>query len=342
MATYIKTKFGWQAQIARRVNGKPFRKAKTFRTKREAQIWARQCEIDISAGTDSDDTLRQLFRRYAHERSRGKKGQHWEVVRLERFARDTVNNKLLGDYKIGEVTTSDLVAWRDMRLKEVKSASVRREMNLLKHVFVTATKEWNLIRVNPMADVKRPPGGKRRKRRVYQDEIDALSKALDLGTEPWVSEKQITGAAFLFAIETAMRAGEILNITNQHVHDQVIFLPETKNDHEREVPMTKRAKEILEKVRGNRLEREQRPFAMDSDTRDSKFRAATKFCEIANFQFRDSRHEGAIRLSKRFGIFDLARVTGHKNLNELLTYYEASGADLVERLNSSSSNDEIK
>lgn len=342
MATIIKTEYGWQAQVARRVNGKDFRKAKTLRTKREAQVWARETEVDIVKGTDSEDTLLQLFRRYQHERSRYKKGGHWEIIRLERFAKDDANGMPLGEYTIANITLPDLVAWRDLRLTIVQPASVRREMNLLKHVFVTATTEWGLLRVNPMAGIKLPSGGKRRNRRVHTDEIEALTKAFDLDSEQWSTDKQITGAAFLFAIETAMRAGEILNIKNLHVDGQVVFLPETKNDHEREVPLTYRAKQILEKARGDRVKPEEHPFALDADARDSRFRAAIRSCEISELQFRDSRHEAVTRLSKHLEILDLARVTGHRNLNELLTYYEASGADLAKRLNSSISNEEIR
>ncbi|KEP68893.1 integrase [Thioclava dalianensis] len=342
MATILKTAHGWQAQVARRIDGKAVRKAKTFKTKRDAQVWAREFEVGISAGTASSDTLRQVFDRYALERSKGKKGERWEVIRLNRFAVDLVNGKPLGEYVIGDVTTADLVAWRDMRLGLVKPASVSREMNLLKHVFATATKEWGLLRINPMEDVRRPARAKRRKRRIYQDEIDKMFEALDLACEPWVTEKQITGAMFLFAIETAMRSGEIRDITNRHVSGNVIHLPETKNDHARDVPLTTRALEILEAVRGNKTEPDQHPFDIDAESRDSVFRAAAKRAKIENLHFHDTRHEAITRLAKRFEILDLARVTGHKNLNELLTYYEASGEELAERLNSSTSKDETK
>ena len=342
MATFVKTKFGWQAQVARRIKGDSVRKSKTFKSKREAQIWAREFEVEISSGTDSDDTLAQVFRRYSLERSVGKKGERWEVIRLEKFAREPVNGIPFGEYRIGDITTADLVAWRDGRLKEVKPASVKREMNLLKHVFSTATDEWGLIRTNPMAKVKRPPGGKRRTRRVYQDEIERISAALDLDSQPWVTPKQITGAAFLFAIETAMRSGEILAITNRHVHENVVHLPETKSDHARDVPMTDRAVEILTLVRGDRTELEQRPFDVTPQKRDSSFRAAMKAAKVEGLTFHDTRHEGITRLAKRLDVLDLSRVTGHKNLNELLTYYEASGKELAERLNSSTSKDEMR
>jgi integrase len=342
MATILKTAHGWQAQVARRIDGKTVRKAKTFKTKRDAQLWAREFEVGIAAGTASNDTLRQVFDRYALERSKGKKGERWEVIRLNRFAADLVNGKPLGEYVIGNVTTADLVAWRDMRLGRVQPASVSREMNLLKHVFVTATKEWGLLKVNPMEDVRRPARARRRKRRVFQDEIDKLTEVLGLAVHPWVSEKQITGAMFLFAIETAMRSGEIRAIQNRHVCGHVVHIPETKNDHSRDVPLTTRALEILEAVRNGNTDSAAHPFQIDAESRDSVFRLAVKKAKIENLHFHDTRHEAITRLAKRLEILDLARVTGHKNLNELLTYYEASGDELAERLNSSTSKDEIK
>lgn len=342
MATILKTAHGWQAQVARRVDGKTVRKAKTFKTKREAQVWAREFEVGIAGGTASSDTLQQVFDRYGLERSKGKKGERWEVIRLKRFAADLVNGKPLGEFVIGDVTTADLVAWRDMRLGKVKPASVSREMNLLKHVFSTATKEWGLLRVNPMEDVRRPAKAKRRKRRVFQDEIDKLTEALDLSVQPWESEKQITGAMFLFAIETAMRSGEIRAIQNRHVGGHVVHVPETKSDHARDVPLTKRALEILESVRRNRGCPDQHPFAIDAESRDSVFRAAVKRAKISDLHFHDTRHEAITRLAKRLEILDLARVSGHKNLNELLTYYEASGDELAARLNASTSKDEMR
>lgn len=283
-----------------------------------------------------------MFDRYARERSAGKKGRRWEEIRLQRFKSDMANGKPLGDYLIGEIAKADLVAWRDSRLGKVQSASVKREMNLLKHVFVTATDEWELVQVNPMMKVKRPTSGRRRKRRVLPEEVEKITAALDLRSEPWVSDKQITGAAFLFAIETAMRSGEILNMNNRDINGSVVNLRKTKSEHARHVPMTARAVEILKKVRNGNNGADVHPFAIDSESRDSRFRSAVKKAKIDDLHFHDSRHEGITRLARRLEILDLARVTAHKNLNELLTYYEASGDELAERLNSSTSSDDSR
>lgn len=56
------------------------------------------------------------------------------------------------------------------------------------------------------------------------------------------------GAAFLFAIETAMRAGEIASLTwnNINFEKRTAFLPITKNGHSSTVPLSVKAIEILQ------------------------------------------------------------------------------------------------
>ena len=49
------------------------------------------------------------------------------------------------------------------------------------------------------------------------------------------------------AIETGMRRGEILNIKKEHIKNQTLLIPITKNGHQRIIPLTKRAKYILDK-----------------------------------------------------------------------------------------------
>ena len=56
---------------------------------------------------------------------------------------------------------------------------------------------------------------------------------------------QRTGLAFLFALETAMRAGEILGMGWPAVAEKSVRLPRTKNGEERSVPLSLLAREIL-------------------------------------------------------------------------------------------------
>jgi integrase len=50
-------------------------------------------------------------------------------------------------------------------------------------------------------------------------------------------------------MEVGMRLGELLNATWRYVEGDVIFITQTKTDKPRVVPLTKRAIEILDRLR---------------------------------------------------------------------------------------------
>src|SRR3546814_4725521 len=62
---------------------------------------------------------------------------------------------------------------------------------------------------------------------------------------------QRTGLAFLFALETAMRAGEIVGMMWPDVAEKSVTLPRTKNGDVRRVPLSKRAREDRKSTRLN-------------------------------------------------------------------------------------------
>jgi integrase len=55
-------------------------------------------------------------------------------------------------------------------------------------------------------------------------------------------------------------------------------------------------------------------------------------CLIKDMTFHDTRHEAITRLAKKMDAVALARTVGHRNLNQLLIYYNESAADLAKRL----------
>lgn len=160
MATYRKRGNGcWQA-IIRRLGAEPISRG-GFRTKFEAQSWAVPIERDLLAGrfNPHKHTLDDALDRYAREVSPKKRGARWESVRIARFRRDPMAAKALA-----RLTEDDIARWRERRLQEVSGASVRREMNLWQSVFEVARKEWRWVDRNPVADVKKPPSPRPRRR----------------------------------------------------------------------------------------------------------------------------------------------------------------------------------
>lgn len=195
-------KTGWRAEVAR----SGVRASKVFPTKREAQDWASRKEYEILNGTKvaTKMALRDLFDRYSREVSSKKRGFRWEALRLERWGKSDLGSKRLDDLE-----PSTFAAWRDARLLEVAPATVRREMILMGSVFSVARREWGLVGDSPLSDVRKPQEPAARDRLPTKKELERLELSAGSDLETATARAY---HAFLFAGETAMRAGEVIGM----------------------------------------------------------------------------------------------------------------------------------
>lgn len=320
MASIYRHGGGWRVQV--HVKGE--RDSAVFRTRQEAAVWALEREALLGGRKVVPRTVRDALRRYGREVSPTHKGERWEVVRLEAMERGP-----LADRQLASLEGTDLAAWRDARLQEVAPASVAREMALLRSVFESCRLDWGWLKANPMADVRKPRTPASRKRRISAHEVDCLTLAFGLGDGLRSdTATQRTGLAFLFALETAMRAGEIVGLRPEDVGAKSVRLPVTKNGDARAVPLSPRAREILAALPPGL----DPVFGLDDATRDALWRKARDKTGIENLRFHDSRAEAIWRLSKKLDVLELARVIGHRDLRSLMIYYEASADDMADRL----------
>lgn len=153
---------------------------------------------------------------------------------------------------------------------------------------------------------------------------------LALGYDGGVPENamQRTALAFLLALETAMRAGEICGIKWADVSPKSVELPRTKNGDRREVPLSARAREIIALLPNGAPT----VFDLNNGSRDTFWRAARARAGIANLTFHDSRAEAIWRLSKKLDVMELARMIGHRDLASLMIYYNTTADELADRL----------
>lgn len=323
MAAPVKDGKKWRHRVM--VDGK--RTSGTFDTKAAALAW--EAEQRMSAGLGVKVTLMtcaKAFEKYEREVSKTKRGHKWEALRLTAMGASD-----LGSVRLSEVDATHIAAWRDARLRQVKPGSVIREMNLLSNVFTIARKEWKMIKSSPTIDVARPKAPPGRDRLITQTEIETICGALGwrhdvVGTTPKKKQQRVA-LAFLFAIETAMRAGEICSLTAADVRGRVAHLrPEvTKNGLGRQVPMSPRAVEIWAMVPDG--------FGIKPATLDALFRVARdERTDIKGLTFHDTRHEAITRLAKKLHVLDLARAVGHQDIRELQTYYNESADDIASKL----------
>lgn len=314
------------------VNGK--RQTKTFPNKQKARSWVREKEYKLSQPAEVVNgtiTVSQLFDRYAKEVSSTKKGEQWEVIRLNKFQQCT----LLGTIKLTDLLREHIETWIAHRLTTVKASTVNRELNLISHC-LTQARRWRLMTHNPMADLNRPKNPLPRFRRISEQEIQQLDLVMCYRDDVNIQHKyQHVAIAFHFAIETAMRAGEIcaLNQTMLNTDTRVAHLPHTitKNGYPRDVPLSSKAIVLINKL--PEPENNERPiFQLTSATLDTLFRKYRDRTLIQNLHFHDTRHEAITRLANKLDVLDLARIVGHRDLKQLMTYYNKSAEELAQQL----------
>jgi integrase len=315
---------GWRAELY--VKGQ--RDSKVFDTKAQASAWAIQREGELSGKRLPSKTFADALKKYGEEVAPSHKGYDWEMLRVNAMAKLPMARKQLSD-----ITPGDITEWKTGRLKSVAPGTVLREMKLMRSVFEAARKDFHWLLVNPMAEVSKPIEPPSRKRRITDDEIDRLRLAFGLGTHLAAdTDTQRAGLAFLLALETAMRAGEMLGLRWRDVHldDRYVDLPRTKNGDERAVPLTTQAVDIIKTLpvgQGDDL-----VFGLAEKSRDALFRKIRGKAAIADLHFHDSRAEAIWRLSKKLDVLQLARVIGHRDLRSLMIYYNETAADLAKRL----------
>lgn len=326
MATVRKRGDRWRVEVYR--DGK--RKSKTCSTKAEAVLWGAEEEkkIELQAkGLQPETLFSDVIKRYLNEITPTKRGKKHEFNRLTKFLRHPITDKYISD-----VTRQDLELWINERLETVKGESVRRELSTIGHIFKVAMERWGYIQSSPMIGLQQPKASKPRTQRFTQEDIGEIIKISGYD-ESLKTAKARTGAAVLFAVETAMRAGEICNLTwnNVNLEKRTAFLPITKNGSSRTVPLTKAAVKILERLR-DEIEQGDTCFQVKSNILDATFRKLKKTANREYLHFHDTRREALTRLAKKVDVMTLAKISGHKDIRILQNVYYAPNMEEVAEL----------
>ena len=314
----------WQAHIRRR--GYPAQ-IKTFDTKAEAQAWAAGVENEIARGVfvsraeAENTTLNEALDRYSREISARKKGHVAELSIMTAWRQSALISRSLAT-----VRSQDLAKIRDAWTREMAPATVRNRFALLSHLFSVARREWGMASLgNPAHDVRLPRTANARDRRLVDDEqARLLAAATAYGGE--------IGPLIIWAIETAMRRGEIAAMRWEHLDRKarVLLIPETKNGTPRRVPLSTTALSVLDGL-PRRLDG--RVWGMRPDSISQAFERVCKAADIEGLTFHDLRHEATSRFfEKGLGLMEVAAITGHKTVQMLKRYTHLRAEDLVGRL----------
>lgn len=214
--------------------------------------------------------------------------------------------------------------------------TVRKELCLLSDVFNKARLEWGYETLqNPVAKGLRPRPASGRVRRVTEEEREKLlAAAREYELSP--SSKVPISLVIDFALESAMRLGEIAGIDWAHVdfERRTVFLRDTKNGSCRNVPLKPSAVEILIKrspaSHGS-------VWGADSESIRTAWNRVVRRSKVPNLRFHDLRHEAISQLIESADVYGLSLpeimyISGHKTMSMLARYFHALAPKIATKL----------
>lgn len=330
MASIRKRNGKYQAQV-RRQGFEPL--SQTFTTLADAKEWARAMEVKADRAELTPKrhdlktvTLRDLVVRYRDTETPRKKGAATERTMLDAFLRHAICKKPLA-----VLARSDFASFRDERLDHVKPASVRRQLMTIQAVLTKAMTDWDFpLRSNPIAGLKLPTGENKRQRRLSSAEWSQLQAAVRDDTN------QLTLPIVRFALETAMRRGELLALRwwDVDLDRKTAIIREAKSGVGRVIPLTSGAIEALQQAASVHGCKASHPvFPISMVTLHASWRGLVKRAGVVDLKFHDLRHEAISRLFEvGLTVPEVASISGHRTVGQLFRYAHAAQGSVRAKL----------
>ncbi len=264
--------------------------------------------------------LGDLVGRYKREITPTKKGATTEEIVLTAFLRHPICN-----IRLDKLSKADFARYRDERLQQVSGTTLKRQLNTIRHIFNIAKTEWDLpIAENPIQGLRLDARDVRRERRLSEGEYEKLRQAARTRQIPFIEK------ILIFAIETAMRKGEILALRWDQVDlkRRSVTILESKNGYSRTIPLTPTAFAILQGMGGQH----DRVFPITANALRMAWERMLAKTDIEDLHFHDLRHEAISRFFEMgLTVPEVASISGHKDIKMLMRYAHA-GNQLSEKL----------
>ena len=336
MATFRKLKTGkWYCEVNKknRDNGILIRKSRTGVTKGELRTWSDSLERSISDGSYwhidvTGKTFGDVLIRYRDEVSPTKRGFAKEIIRINFFLREFDICKI----PLVSLNRSDFASWRDSRGRQVSNESVNRELSILSNALNISVDEWGWLKESPTKNLKRLKAGNHRERRISPEEIEQLLYVMnyDPNKAPSTVIERVA-AAFLFAIDTGMRSGDICGLRwdDLDLDKRFATIEMDKNGKGRQVPLFDDSMRILRQIKPCGFSK---CFGLSDSSRDAMWRKYRDKTTIRDLHWHDTKHEACYRLAQKIHVMDLARIVGTRDLKKLMIYYNPTAMEIIERV----------
>jgi integrase len=258
--------------------------------------------------------------------------RHQRPPRLshESYARTTgiVNDHLRPFFagQIAAIRKLDVSRYITKRAGKVKSDTVVKELNVLKHLFNLAV-QWEIIPANPTAGVVAPKVAPGRVRYLQPVEFTNMMEF----APPWLRP------VVAIAVATGMRRSEILGLRwiDIDLPNARVLLRKTKNGEGRVVYLNALAVAVIESLQlsptlaSDLLFKDVTPHQVSV-----AFKRLCSKLKIVDFRFHDLRHTTASHLRMQHKDIDtVAKLLGHKDLRMAQRYQHLSADFLANAMN---------
>jgi integrase len=261
-------------------------------------------------------TFEELRDRYMQDHSKVNKAP-------DSVLRDECSFKRLsaffGGLTLAQLTPARISEYKSRRRHEkAKTATLAKELEVLRHALNFAVREWEWLERNPFEKIKiDKPNNKVERWITFEEE----KRLLDV-SPIWLKE------IITFALNTGMRRNEILSLQWSEVDlfRRTATLLKTKNKEKRTVPLNQTALELL-KVKNKVRSISGFVFSGKACTKIigrnllRAFYSARETANLADVRFHDLRHTFATRLVQSgIDLYVVKELLGHKTITMTMRY----------------------
>lgn len=339
----------WRAQVKKR----GIRDSDTRATKAAIQSWAAKREAEIEADyiagrtgarSNAGVTVGDAFKVYLDMVASKTDSAKWNGLRINNWLQSP-----LALLPLGTTKPHDINVWIAERKKQVKDATVSRELTLMSSAFAYAVNSKHWIEVNPCrATTKLKASRPRDRQQLTPEELTRIRVTTGYDDHPKLDTiASRVGASFLLALETGARSGELLRIKPAHYRKPVRTLwiaaeeaggrkssrsGTAETNPSRDVPLSVRAMELLDQLVETMPAGQPYVIGLTDSQRDANWRKCRDRAMIENLTFHDLKHEAATRLSKFIDVIALSHAIGTKDLRLLRDTYYINNANATAAL----------
>jgi len=293
----------WQSIV--QVKGHP-KISKCFVSKTDAKRWSNQIELKLRREDGGIAKIKyplfnEIGLRYIADVSSTKRGFINEINIIKSLMKESWSV-----YPINKITPDVIGKFRDKELKRITGTSLNRYLDVISTIFTTCKKEWGYPAPNPVLSIRRPKKSEPRNRRLKDLELNLLIKGN--------RTDEMMRTIMQIMLETAMRPGEVLRVSHDHLKGSTLHIPIAKTKP-RTIPLTAKGLTLIKNAK--------LPFNTTVDAVGKKFAKLCKHYKIKDAVIYDIRHN-ALTDFMRVKKLDLAStmlIAGHSDPRMLMHSY---------------------